>query len=56
PWKYLGWKITTHSIQPQTLKLPLQINTLNGLQKLLETMDWLGPFLGIPTQELHPLF
>ncbi|PKU40755.1 endogenous retrovirus group k member 18 pol [Limosa lapponica baueri] len=56
PWKYLGWKITTHTIQPQALKLALQIKTLNDLQKLLGTINWLRPFLGITTQDLHPLF
>ncbi|XP_014809364.1 PREDICTED: endogenous retrovirus group K member 18 Pol protein-like [Calidris pugnax] len=56
PWKYLGWKITTHPIQPQALQLALQIKTLNDLQKLLGTINWLRPFLGITTQDLHPLF
>ncbi|NXJ72272.1 POK6 protein, partial [Rostratula benghalensis] len=44
------------SIQPQILKLALQINTLNDLQILLGTINWLRPFLDITTQELHPLF
>ncbi|NXK16584.1 POK18 protein, partial [Arenaria interpres] len=53
PWKYLGWKITTHTIQPQAPKLALQIKTLSDLQKLLGTIDWLRPFLAITTQDLH---
>ncbi|PKU44835.1 endogenous retrovirus group k member 18 pol [Limosa lapponica baueri] len=55
PWKYLGWKITTRTIQPQALKLALQIKTLNDLQKWLGIINWLKPFLGITTQDLHPV-
>ncbi|NWW87651.1 POK18 protein, partial [Rhynochetos jubatus] len=40
----------------QKLKLVLQINTLNDLQKLLGTLNWVWPVLGISTQQLHPLF
>ncbi|NWU66977.1 POK6 protein, partial [Pterocles burchelli] len=44
------------TIQPQALKLQLQIHTLNDLQKLLGTVNWVWPFLGITTKNLHPLF
>ena len=56
PWKYLGWKIASHAIQPQILKTVPHVRTLNDLQKLLGTINWLRPLLGITTQELHPLF
>ena len=41
PWKYLGWKIASPTIQPQILKMVPNIQTLNDLQKLLETINWL---------------
>jgi len=56
PWKYLGWKVTSPTIQPQILKVVPHMQTLNDLQKLLGTINWLWPLLGITTQELHPLF
>ncbi|NXK25216.1 POK19 protein, partial [Arenaria interpres] len=39
----------------QALKLVLQMRTLNDTQKLLGTIKWFRPFLGITTQDLHPL-
>lgn len=41
PWKYLGWKIASHTIQPQTLKIVHRVQTLNDLQNLLGTINWL---------------
>ena len=41
PWKYLGWKITSHTIQPQILKIVPHVQMLNDLQKLLGTVNWL---------------
>ena len=56
PWKYLGWKITDTAILPQPLRLASDIKTLNDLQKLLGTINWVPPYLGITTQDLAPLF
>jgi len=56
PWKYLGKKITSHTNQPQILKIVPHVQTLSVLQKLLGTTNWLRPLLGITTQELYPLF
>ncbi|NWH45289.1 POK18 protein, partial [Fregata magnificens] len=56
PWKYLGWKITETAIQPQTLRIASDVHTLNDLQRLLGTMNWLRPLLGITPQDLTPLF
>ena len=39
PWKYLGWKITSHTIQLQILKIVPHLQTLNDLQKLLGTIN-----------------
>ncbi|NXS65763.1 POK6 protein, partial [Pandion haliaetus] len=41
---------------PQPLKFADTINTLNDLQKLLGTVNWVRPVLGITTKELSPLF
>ncbi|KGL83876.1 hypothetical protein N309_12571, partial [Tinamus guttatus] len=56
PWRYLGWRISDHQIRPQSLTLKTDIRTLNDLQKLLGTINWIRPSLGISTEELHPLF
>ncbi|NWH49767.1 POK8 protein, partial [Fregata magnificens] len=56
PWKYLGWKIMDTTIQPQTLRIASDIHTLHDLQKLLGTINWIQPLLGITTQDLAPLF
>ncbi|NXL78068.1 PO113 protein, partial [Leptocoma aspasia] len=57
PWHYLGWRITQQTIIPQPLMLcvkdPL---TLNELQKLLGSLNWLHPVLGLSIELLHPLF
>ncbi|NWS64180.1 POK18 protein, partial [Chunga burmeisteri] len=55
PWQYLGWKISEQNIQPQRITLQTEIKTLNDLQKLLGTINWVHPLLGISTEELHPL-
>ncbi|KFW74930.1 hypothetical protein N305_07063, partial [Manacus vitellinus] len=57
PWTYLGWRITQQEISPQPLQLEVKDTlTLHELQKLLGTINWLRPILGIATEELHPLF
>ncbi|NWH51932.1 POK6 protein, partial [Fregata magnificens] len=44
------------TIQPQTLQIASDIHTLHDLQKLLGTINWIRPLLGITTQDLGPLF
>ncbi|KFM09157.1 hypothetical protein AS27_04740, partial [Aptenodytes forsteri] len=56
PWKYLGWKILEHTIQPQPITLQSHIKTLNDLQKLVGTINWVRPLLGIDNYMLTPLF
>ncbi|NWS55975.1 POK6 protein, partial [Chunga burmeisteri] len=41
---------------PQSLCIVDQITTLHDLQKLLGTINWVHPLLGITTEELSPLF
>ncbi|NXE02931.1 POK18 protein, partial [Chaetorhynchus papuensis] len=56
-WHYLGWKITQQTICPQPVKLSVKDNlTWNDLQKLLGSLNWLRPILGLSTELLHPLF
>ncbi|KAF1535640.1 hypothetical protein FQV20_0015358, partial [Eudyptula albosignata] len=56
PWKYLGWTILEHTIQPQPITLQSNIKTLNDLQKLVGTINWVRPLLGIDNDMLTPLF
>ncbi|NXK02659.1 POK18 protein, partial [Herpetotheres cachinnans] len=44
------------SIKPQQLCLANSISTLNDLQQLLGTINWIHPLLGISTEELSTLF
>ncbi|NXE87809.1 PO113 protein, partial [Menura novaehollandiae] len=57
PRHYLGWKITQQTTCPQPVKLCVKDTlTLNGLQKLLGSLNWLHPILGLSTELLYPLF
>ncbi|NWI49707.1 POK18 protein, partial [Calyptomena viridis] len=55
-WKYLGLKILDQTVQPQTVTIQHSVKTLNDLQKLLGTINWLRPILGLSTTLLAPLF
>ncbi|NXK38867.1 POK6 protein, partial [Piprites chloris] len=56
PWRYLGWQITHVPIKPQKISIPLQVTTLNELQNVLGTLNWLCPVIGLSTDDLHSLF
>ncbi|KFO63345.1 hypothetical protein N302_01064, partial [Corvus brachyrhynchos] len=56
PWKYLSFKLLETTVTPQPVTLKTNIRTLNDLQKLLGTINWIHPLLGITTEELSPLF
>lgn len=56
PWKYLGWKILKQTIEPQSVLLKTNIKTLNDLQKVLGTINWVCPLLGLNNELLAPLF
>ncbi|NXY27192.1 POK18 protein, partial [Atrichornis clamosus] len=56
PWQYLGWRIRSQTIYPQPLKIQCNISTLHDVQKLLGTVNWIRPLLGISNAELGPLF
>ncbi|NXY79736.1 POK18 protein, partial [Glareola pratincola] len=44
------------SIEPQTIALSTNGKTLNDLQKLLGTINWVRTLLGIDNETLAPLF
>uniref|UniRef100_A0A8B9F1Z8 RNA-directed DNA polymerase n=1 Tax=Amazona collaria TaxID=241587 RepID=A0A8B9F1Z8_9PSIT len=56
PWKYLGWKILQRTVVPQLLKIDAKVNTLNDVQKLTGTINWVRILLGIDNDTLRPLF
>ncbi|NXW11656.1 POK18 protein, partial [Fregetta grallaria] len=56
PWQYLGWRITEQTVIPQGLKISSQVCTLTDLQKLLGTINWVRPLLGINNELLRPPF
>ncbi|NXU72743.1 POK18 protein, partial [Oreotrochilus melanogaster] len=43
-------------VSPQNLSIGNNIQTLNDLQKLLGTINWVRPLLSISTETLSPLF
>ncbi|NXM72187.1 POK6 protein, partial [Serilophus lunatus] len=43
-------------IQPQPVHISRKVSTLNDTQKLLGTINWLRPYLGLMTTQLSPLF
>ncbi|NWY24620.1 POK6 protein, partial [Pheucticus melanocephalus] len=54
-WKYLGYRITEQTITPQPLQIQKNPKTLNEVQQLVGTLNWLHPLLGISNQDLAPL-
>lgn len=54
---FLGSLILPDVIRPQKLEIRRDnLHTLNDFQKLLGDINWLRPFLKIPSSELKPLF
>ena len=49
-------KLFTSRVFPQPSCIVDQVTTLHDLQKLLGTINWVRPLLGITTEELSPLF
>ncbi|NXY53459.1 POK18 protein, partial [Callaeas wilsoni] len=44
------------TVKPQAISLRTRVSTPNDLQKLLGTISWVRPPLGITNQDLRPLF
>lgn len=55
PWKYLGWKILTQTIEPQKVAIQREIRTLNDVQILLGNINWVRTLLSIDNKTLEPL-
>ncbi|XP_063008245.1 uncharacterized protein LOC134416013 [Melospiza melodia melodia] len=56
PWKYLGLQITKRTIVPQKLAIRTKVQTLADVHQLCGSLNWVRPWLGIPTEDLAPLF
>ncbi|XP_064901183.1 uncharacterized protein LOC135577216 [Columba livia] len=56
PWKYLGWRIRAQTIAPQPLQIQANVKNLHDVQKLLGTINWVRPLLGITSADLRSLF
>ncbi|KAK4805577.1 hypothetical protein QYF61_009342 [Mycteria americana] len=56
PWRYLGWKIMEHAVEPQRVALKWEVSTLNDVQRILGAINWVRPLLGITNDTLQPLF
>ena len=54
---FLGATITFRCVNPQKISIRKDhLKTLNDFQKLLGDINWIRPYLRIPTSELKPLF
>ena len=54
---FLGATITLQCVTPQKISIRKDhLKTLNDFQKLLGDINWIRPYLRIPTSELKPLF
>lgn len=56
PWRYLGLEITKRTIVPQKLAIKNNIQSLADAHQLCGSLNWVRPWLGIPTEDLAPLF
>lgn len=56
PWKYLGFQIHSQTIQPQLLQLNKKQQMIHDLQRLLGTINWASPLLGITSEDLATLY
>ncbi|NXA11226.1 POK8 protein, partial [Sapayoa aenigma] len=52
PWKYLGMIVTKRQVKPQSIKLNIEIKTLNDVQKLMGALNWIHPYLGLTNSQL----
>ncbi|NXM17499.1 POK6 protein, partial [Ploceus nigricollis] len=55
-WKYLGLEIEKRTIVPQKLAVRKEIRNLTDVQQLCGSLNWVRPWLGIPSELLTPLF
>ncbi|NXY78882.1 POK6 protein, partial [Glareola pratincola] len=43
-------------VMPQPIQLQVEVKTLNDIQKLVGMINWIRPYVGIPSSKLQPLF
>ncbi|NXD84031.1 POK8 protein, partial [Halcyon senegalensis] len=43
------------TVMPQPIQLQVEVKTLNDVQKLAGIMNWIQPYLGLPSSKLQPL-
>ncbi|NXS11991.1 POK18 protein, partial [Neodrepanis coruscans] len=55
-WKYLSMTLSDTVVCPQKLTIRTEINTLNGVQKLVGDIQWVHNLCGITVSDLQPLF
>ncbi|NXH44354.1 POK11 protein, partial [Dicaeum eximium] len=56
PFKYLGLLVCERTIVPQHFQIMDNPKTLQEMMQLCGSINWLRPLLGIPNQDLEPLF
>lgn len=56
PWKYLGLRVHEQSVTPQQVKINEHPRTLNELQQLCGSINWIRPLLGISSEDLASFF
>ena len=57
PYNYLGFSLYPRVYNTQLVKLQTDhLKTLNDFQKLLGDINWIRPYLKLPTYTLQPLF
>lgn len=54
-WNYLGQHVFAQCTKPQKLTLQSNVKTLNDVQQLMETINWVWPMLGIKNEEIKNL-
>lgn len=56
PWNYLGLKLHELTVRPQPVTISDSPRTLNELQQLCGSINWVRPLLRLSSEDLAPLF
>lgn len=56
PWNYLGLRVHERTVKPQQITIYDRPRTLNKLQQLCGSINWVQPILGLSSEDLAPLF
>ncbi|XP_066194281.1 uncharacterized protein [Sylvia atricapilla] len=56
PWNYLGLRVCERTVTPQQVVINTNPRTLNKVQQLCASINWVRPLLGISSEDLAPLF